>query len=88
MACTWEYLRIQRPRRTLARRVRVAPQLLLCPISHPKEETSKAGFDWTVTYPNDVIGVAKGNFTNLTTTLGLLLRQRKRARRGYTDLAR
>ena len=36
-----------------------------------KEEASKAGFDWTVTYPNDVIGVAKGNFMNLTTTLGL-----------------
>ncbi|KAK2009297.1 NAD dependent epimerase/dehydratase family protein [Colletotrichum eremochloae] len=26
---------------------------------------------WTVTYPNDVIGVAKGNFMNLATTLGL-----------------
>lgn len=35
------------------------------------EEASKASFDWTVTYPNDVIGVAKGNFMNLTTTLGL-----------------
>jgi nucleoside-diphosphate-sugar epimerase len=27
--------------------------------------------EWTVTYPNDVIGVAKGNFMNLTTSLGL-----------------
>lgn len=36
-----------------------------------KEEASKASFDWVVTYPNDVIGFAKGNFMNLTTTLGL-----------------
>lgn len=27
--------------------------------------------EWTVTYPNDVIGVAKGNFMNLATSLGL-----------------
>ncbi|KAE9968450.1 hypothetical protein EG328_007552 [Venturia inaequalis] len=27
--------------------------------------------EWTVTYPNDVIGVAKGNFMNLSTSLGL-----------------
>ncbi|KAL1850907.1 hypothetical protein Plec18170_006744 [Paecilomyces lecythidis] len=30
-----------------------------------------ARWDWVVTYPNDVIGVAKGNFMNLTTALGL-----------------
>ena len=29
------------------------------------------GWDWVVTYPNDVIGVAKGNFMNLVTTLGM-----------------
>ena len=29
------------------------------------------GWDWVVTYPNDVIGVAKGNFMNLTTSLGI-----------------
>lgn len=29
------------------------------------------GIEWTVTYPNDVIGVAKGNFMNLATSLGL-----------------
>lgn len=28
-------------------------------------------YDWVVTYPNDVIGVAKGNFMNLTTSLAL-----------------
>ncbi|KAK4697383.1 hypothetical protein P7C71_g677, partial [Lecanoromycetidae sp. Uapishka_2] len=31
----------------------------------------KANWDWVVTYPNDVIGVAKGNFMNLATSLGL-----------------
>ncbi|KAI7497210.1 NAD dependent epimerase/dehydratase family protein [Hortaea werneckii] len=29
------------------------------------------GWDWVVTYPNDVIGVAKGNFMNLATSIGL-----------------
>ena len=29
------------------------------------------GWDWVVTYPNDVIGVAKGNFMNLATSLGI-----------------
>lgn len=29
------------------------------------------GWDWVVTYPNDVIGVAKGNFMNMATSLGL-----------------
>lgn len=29
------------------------------------------GWDWVVTYPNDVIGVAKGNFMNLVSALGL-----------------
>lgn len=28
-------------------------------------------WDWVVTYPQDVIGVAKGNFMNLSTSLGL-----------------
>ena len=36
-----------------------------------KEKAEKQGWDWVVTYPNDVIGVAKGNFMNLATTLGL-----------------
>jgi hypothetical protein len=31
----------------------------------------KQGIEWTVTYPNDVIGFAKGNFMNLVTSLGL-----------------
>ena len=35
------------------------------------EKAKSHGFDWVVTYPNDVIGVAKGNFMNLTTALGL-----------------
>ncbi|KAF3931655.1 hypothetical protein ABW20_dc0108746 [Dactylellina cionopaga] len=36
-------------------------------------EKSKASgpYDWVVTYPNDVIGVAHGNFMNLVTSLGL-----------------
>ena len=34
------------------------------------EKSSKSSWDWVVTYPNDVIGVAKGNFMNLTTSLG------------------
>ncbi|KAL1966140.1 hypothetical protein VTN77DRAFT_4888 [Rasamsonia byssochlamydoides] len=33
--------------------------------------TAKKKWDWVVTYPNDVIGVAKGNFMNLTTAIGL-----------------
>jgi len=28
-------------------------------------------WDWVVTYPNDVIGVAKGNFMNLATSVGI-----------------
>ncbi|OOF99400.1 hypothetical protein ASPCADRAFT_503451 [Aspergillus carbonarius ITEM 5010] len=28
-------------------------------------------WDWVVTYPNDVIGVAKGNFMNLVTAIGI-----------------
>ena len=35
------------------------------------EKAEKQGWDWVVTYPNDVIGVAKGNFMNLATTLGI-----------------
>ncbi|KAK4234203.1 hypothetical protein C8A03DRAFT_18850 [Achaetomium macrosporum] len=31
----------------------------------------KKGITWTVTYPNDVIGFAKGNFMNLASGLGL-----------------
>ena len=31
----------------------------------------KNDIEWTVTYPNDVIGFAKGNFMNLVTSLGL-----------------
>lgn len=36
------------------------------------DEISKnKSWDWVVTYPQDVIGVAKGNFMNLSTSLGL-----------------
>ena len=35
------------------------------------EKANSALWDWVVTYPSDVIGVAKGNFMNLTTSLGL-----------------
>lgn len=35
------------------------------------EKSKKSHWDWVVTYPNDVIGVAKGNFMNLTASLGL-----------------
>ena len=35
------------------------------------EAAKKGNWDWVVTYPNDVIGVAKGNFMNLATSLGL-----------------
>lgn len=31
----------------------------------------KGGFEWVVTYPNDVIGVARGNFMNLSTAVAL-----------------
>lgn len=34
-------------------------------------DAKKNGYDWVVTYPNDVIGVAKGNFMNLATSLAL-----------------
>lgn len=36
-----------------------------------KKKAKEQGWDWVVTYPNDVIGVAKGNFMNLVTSLGL-----------------
>lgn len=36
-----------------------------------KEAADGKPWDWVVTYPNDVIGVAKGNFMNLTTSLAL-----------------
>ena len=36
-----------------------------------KEKAKVAPWDWVVTYPNDVIGVAKGNFMNLATSIGL-----------------
>ena len=36
------------------------------------EKSKQSGtWDWVVTYPNDVIGVAKNNFMNLATSLGL-----------------
>lgn len=35
------------------------------------ESAKKGSWDWVVTYPNDVVGVAKGNFMNLATSLGL-----------------
>ncbi|KAL6721078.1 hypothetical protein ACLMJK_000178 [Lecanora helva] len=35
------------------------------------EAAKTHNFEWVVTYPNDVIGVAKGNFMNLATSLGL-----------------
>lgn len=35
------------------------------------DRSSKSNWDWVVTYPNDVIGVAKGNFMNLVTSLAL-----------------
>jgi hypothetical protein len=34
-------------------------------------EGKKQGFDWVVTYPNDVVGVARGNFMNLSTALAV-----------------
>ena len=36
-----------------------------------KEKSSKTGWDWVVTYPNDVIGTVKNNFMNLSTALAL-----------------
>ncbi|GLB04223.1 hypothetical protein AtubIFM57258_009939 [Aspergillus tubingensis] len=36
-----------------------------------KDMSKGKGWDWVVTYPNDVIGVAKGNFMNLVTAVGL-----------------
>jgi nucleoside-diphosphate-sugar epimerase len=35
------------------------------------QKAEERGWDWVVTYPNDVIGVAKGNFMNLVTSIGL-----------------
>lgn len=35
------------------------------------EKAKNASWDYVVTYPNDVIGVAKGNFMNLATSLGI-----------------
>lgn len=35
------------------------------------KKAKEQGWEWVVTYPNDVIGVAKGNFMNLATSLGL-----------------
>ena len=35
------------------------------------DKAKKANWDWIVTYPNDVIGVAKGSFMNLAMSLGL-----------------
>ncbi|RAK96243.1 SDR family oxidoreductase [Aspergillus ibericus CBS 121593] len=36
-----------------------------------RERGEGRGWDWVVTYPNDVVGVAKGNFMNLVTAIGL-----------------
>ncbi|MCJ1257339.1 hypothetical protein MMC24_005164 [Lignoscripta atroalba] len=36
-----------------------------------KDKAAASSWDWVVTYPNDVIGVAKGNFMNLATSIGL-----------------
>ncbi len=36
-----------------------------------RDQAKQQGWDWVVTYPNDVIGVAKGNFMNLATSLGI-----------------
>ena len=35
------------------------------------EHAKTHGYDWVVTFPNDVIGIAKGNSQNLVTALGL-----------------
>ncbi|KAL9026122.1 MAG: hypothetical protein Q9180_007535, partial [Flavoplaca navasiana] len=34
-------------------------------------QSKRRSMDWVVTYPNDVIGVAKGNFMNLATSIGI-----------------
>ena len=36
-----------------------------------KEMSAHASWDWVVTYPSHVIGVAKGNFMNIGTSLGI-----------------
>lgn len=36
-----------------------------------KAAAKTGGFQWIVTYPNDVIGVARGNFMNLSTAMAL-----------------
>ncbi|KFY16276.1 hypothetical protein V492_01452 [Pseudogymnoascus sp. VKM F-4246] len=36
-----------------------------------KKQAADGGWEWVVTYPNDVIGMARGNFMNLATTLGI-----------------
>jgi len=36
-----------------------------------EKSNSSGSYDWVVTYPNDVIGVAQGNFMNLVAALGL-----------------
>lgn len=35
------------------------------------KEAKEQGWEWTVTYPNDVVGVAKGNFMNLVSAVGI-----------------
>jgi hypothetical protein len=35
------------------------------------QDAKERGYDWVVTYPNDVIGVARGNFMNLSTSLAV-----------------
>lgn len=36
-----------------------------------QEVAETQGWEWVVTYPNDVLGVVKGNFMNLVTALGI-----------------
>ena len=36
-----------------------------------KQASKGKDWDWVVTYPNDVIGFAKGNFMNLATSIGI-----------------
>ncbi|KAF1977053.1 NAD(P)-binding protein [Bimuria novae-zelandiae CBS 107.79] len=43
---------------------------------------SQHGKEWTVTYPNDVIGFARGNFMNLSTALALYALVEKEMGRG------
>ena len=47
------------------------PNFYYCQQDILKELSASASWDWVVTYPNDVIGVASNNFMNLTTSLGL-----------------